>query len=201
MRHGRAPPGAHARAAWLLCMWAGRQSSFVHKFSSQLLEDSVDMSRGFRHSTERLANILNSSPYPGQAEQLKECLLDCESKGFPVVQLINYNIPRYNGRTLIHIAANNGLFECLKELLKLGGKLYRYLQFIFCYYTTLLLSFYSIVAMFMSCLACSIVVTYHPQQSFTIIIMLVWNCPYIQVCLIYINFHHTAWSINIRNTA
>ena len=81
------------------------------------------MSRGLRHSSEKLANILNSPPYPGQAEELKKFLSECKSNGFSLNGLINYNIPRYNGRTLVHIAANNGLFGCLEELLKLGGEL------------------------------------------------------------------------------
>lgn len=80
------------------------------------------MSRGLRHSSEKLANILNSQPYPGQAEDLKRFLTEGQENGFPLTVVINYNIPRYNGRTLVHIAANNGLFGCLEELLRLGGK-------------------------------------------------------------------------------
>ena len=79
------------------------------------------MSRGLRHSSEQLANILNSPPFPGQAERLKAFLSECQTNGFSLTALINYNIPRYNGRTLVHIAANNGLFGCLEELLKLEG--------------------------------------------------------------------------------
>lgn len=80
------------------------------------------MARDLRHSSERLANILNLSPFPGQTEELKRFLSECSSKGFSMPGLINYQIPRYHGRTVVHIAANNGLFECLEELLRLGGE-------------------------------------------------------------------------------
>ena len=38
-------------------------------------------------------------------------------------KVINYPIQRYNGRTLVHIAADKGLHEFLEELLKNGGKI------------------------------------------------------------------------------
>ena len=81
------------------------------------------MSREIRYSSEKLANILNHPPFPGQADELKHFLSECTSNGpFSLAALINYQIPRYHGRTVVHIAANNGLFECLEELLRLGGE-------------------------------------------------------------------------------
>ena len=59
-----------------------------------------------------MANILNSAPFPGQAEELKRFLSEYQSNGYSLSVLINYNIPRYNGRTLVHIAGNNGLCSC-----------------------------------------------------------------------------------------
>ena len=78
------------------------------------------MSQEIRYRSEKLANILNRSPSP--ADELKRFLSECSSNGFSLVRLINYQIPRYNGRTVVHIAANNGLFKCLEELLRLGGE-------------------------------------------------------------------------------
>ena len=81
------------------------------------------MARNLRQSSEGLANLMNTPPYAGQADDLKRYLSDYSSFGLPVARLINYGIPRYNGRTAVHLAASNGLFECLEELLKLGGEL------------------------------------------------------------------------------
>ena len=77
------------------------------------------MARDIRYRSERLANLLNSPPFPGQADEVKRYLSEFGSVGSG--GLINYQIQRYNGRTAVHIAASNGLFECLEELLRLGG--------------------------------------------------------------------------------
>ena len=84
------------------------------------------MSREIRYSSEKLANILNHPPFPGQADELKRFLSECSANGFSLAELINYKIPRYHGRTVVHISANNGLFECLEELLRLGGEYMTY---------------------------------------------------------------------------
>ena len=54
-------------------------------------------------------------------EQLQKSLEELESEGLPVKEVINYGIPRYNRRTCIHLAAANGLWECLELMLKRGG--------------------------------------------------------------------------------
>lgn len=67
---------------------------------------------------ERLGYLLNS----GSIEQLKVALNEFEQQGLQKEKLINYPIQRYNGRTAVHLAASNGLFDCLELLLKFGGK-------------------------------------------------------------------------------
>ena len=39
-------------------------------------------------------------------------------------QIINRPVQRYNYCTAVHLAASNGLWECLEVLLKNGGKLH-----------------------------------------------------------------------------
>lgn len=69
---------------------------------------------------ERLGFLLNS----GTIDQLKQALADFEQiGGLQPEKLINYPIQRYNGRTAVHLAASNGLFDCLELLLKSGGML------------------------------------------------------------------------------
>ena len=66
---------------------------------------------------ERLGFLLNS----GTIDQLKQALAEFEQIGLQVEKLINYPIQRYNGRTAVHLAASNGLYDCLELLLKSGG--------------------------------------------------------------------------------
>lgn len=68
---------------------------------------------------ERLGYLLNS----GSIDQLKQALHEFDQKGLQKDKLINYPIQRYNGRTAVHLAVSNGLFDCLELLLKAGGKL------------------------------------------------------------------------------
>ena len=67
---------------------------------------------------ERLGYLLNS----GSIDQLKQALHEFDQAGLQKEKLINYPIQRYNGRTAVHLAASNGLFDCLELLLKSGGK-------------------------------------------------------------------------------
>ena len=70
---------------------------------------------------DRLGYLLNN--VSGSAEQLKQALLGFEQEGLHKEKLINHPIQRYNGRTSVHLAASNGLFDCLELLLKSGGEL------------------------------------------------------------------------------
>ncbi len=67
---------------------------------------------------ERLGFILNS----GSVEQLKQSLNEFEQVGLQKEKLINFPIQRYNGRTAVHLASNNGMYDCLELLLKSGGR-------------------------------------------------------------------------------
>lgn len=67
---------------------------------------------------ERLGYLLNSN----SIDQLKQALIEFEQAGLQKDKLINYPIQRYNGRTAVHLAASNGLFDCLELLLKSGGE-------------------------------------------------------------------------------
>jgi len=76
------------------------------------------MARYYTAQVERLGYLLNS----GSMDQLKLALSEFEQSGVQKEKLINYPIQRYNGRTAVHLAASNGLFDCLELLLKSGGK-------------------------------------------------------------------------------
>ena len=67
---------------------------------------------------ERLGYLLNS----GSVDQLKQSLTEFEQIGLQKEKLINFPIQRYNGRTAVHLASSNGLYDCLELLLKSGGK-------------------------------------------------------------------------------
>lgn len=71
---------------------------------------------------ERLGYILNSKYNSGSIEQLRQALAEFEQAGLQKDKLINYPIQRHNGRTAVHLAASNGLFDCLELLLKYGGE-------------------------------------------------------------------------------
>ena len=79
------------------------------------------MARDIRQSSEKLGILMNAQPYDGQTERLKQFLNEFERVGLPPDKVINYGIQRYNGRTPVHLAAANGLWECLDLMLKNGG--------------------------------------------------------------------------------
>ena len=55
----------------------------------------------------------------GSAEQLGNALTFLP--GHRMVDLINHQIRNHNGRTLVHLAAQSGNYECLDLLLQAGG--------------------------------------------------------------------------------
>ena len=71
----------------------------------------------------RLGYLLTSPPNEKQTEHLKQILTETEQAGQPLDKVINYPLQRYSGRTPVHLAASNGLSECLEILLKNGGEL------------------------------------------------------------------------------
>ena len=70
---------------------------------------------------EQLGFLLNRDPYNSQTEVLKLYLNKFSQAA--VVKLINHPIRRYSGQTSVHLAATNGLWECLEILLIYGGLL------------------------------------------------------------------------------
>ena len=76
------------------------------------------MARDLRQSSKRLGTLMNSTAYEGLTEDLKQFL---QGTGLPMEKVINHPIQRFNGRTPVHLAASNGLWECLEILLKNGG--------------------------------------------------------------------------------
>ena len=83
---------------------------------------------------EQLGFLLNHEPYDTQAEVLR-LYLDRFSR-VSLSKLINYPIQRYSGQTSVHLAATNGLWECLEVLLNNGG-----MYLIFIAYCTELLKY------------------------------------------------------------
>jgi uncharacterized protein YggL (DUF469 family) len=57
----------------------------------------------------------------GTVDQLKKMQMEFQEMGFEVEELINAPLSQYNKRTAIHLAAYNGLPDCLELLLKSGG--------------------------------------------------------------------------------
>ena len=76
-----------------------------------------------RQSSGRLGYLMTTNPHEGQTDHLKQTLTGIEQAGQPLEKVINYHLQRYNGRTPVHLAASNGLWECLEILLKNGGEL------------------------------------------------------------------------------
>ena len=73
--------------------------------------------------SEKLGTLLASRLYDGQTDQFKRQLREVSrNKQVALKRVINYPIKRYNYRTCVHLAASNGLYECLQELLQSGGK-------------------------------------------------------------------------------
>lgn len=66
---------------------------------------------------EKLEHLLNK----GSAELLMLALTEFEEAGLSMKELINFPIRNHNGRTLVHLAARNGVLDCLELLLVLGG--------------------------------------------------------------------------------
>ena len=76
-----------------------------------------------QHAAEKLGTLLASRLYEGQTDQFKRQLREVsQNTQLSLKRVINYPIKRYNDRTCVHLAASNGLFECLKGLLQSGGK-------------------------------------------------------------------------------
>lgn len=70
---------------------------------------------------EQLGILLNRAPYARQTEDLRAFLSNFDRSVVP--KLINSRIRRYTGQTPVHLAATNGLIDCLEILLKSGGML------------------------------------------------------------------------------
>lgn len=69
-------------------------------------------------AVEKLEKLLNG----GSMGQLEQALTEFEQAGLQKETIINYRIPRYSGRTIVHLAASNGLFDPLELFLKSGGE-------------------------------------------------------------------------------
>ena len=68
---------------------------------------------------DQLGFLLNRDPYDSQTQVLRSFLSRFSPSS--VVKLINHPIKRYSGQTSVHLAAANGLWECLEILLSFGG--------------------------------------------------------------------------------
>lgn len=74
-----------------------------------------------RRSAEALGTILSAEPSEEQKRRFEEHIDRCRSSPGFLQKVINHPIQRYNGRTLVHIAADKGLNEYLETLLNEGG--------------------------------------------------------------------------------
>ena len=72
---------------------------------------------------ERLAYVL-SIRSATSVELLREVLRDFERAGLQrCIELVNSPIQRHHGQTSVHLAAKNGLSDCLELLLEYGGNI------------------------------------------------------------------------------
>ena len=92
----------------------------AHFNTYRLLSDVTELEMTSRDA-EQLGILLNQPPYTGQTEDIRRFLSNFEPNILP--RLINSRIRRYTGQTPVHLAATNGLIECLEILLKSGGRL------------------------------------------------------------------------------
>ena len=68
----------------------------------------------------RLGYLLNEPVLNQRVELLQQTLDEYDSQKD---KIINSPIQRHYGRTAVHLAAGNGLFDCLELLLSYGGEL------------------------------------------------------------------------------
>ena len=68
---------------------------------------------------EELGDLLNQPSYQGQTDNVRKFLSKLEPSVLP--RLINNHVQKYTSRTAVHLAAANGLVDCLEILLKSGG--------------------------------------------------------------------------------
>jgi serine/threonine protein kinase/ankyrin repeat protein/GTPase SAR1 family protein len=73
-----------------------------------------------RKLAEGLGTVLSAEPSESQ-KQVFDQYMEMALNQHCLEKVINFPIQRYSGRTLVHIAADKGLHECLEELLKNGG--------------------------------------------------------------------------------
>lgn len=74
-----------------------------------------------RQYADRLASILSQEG--AQLSSVRDLLSAVEQDGsLETKQVVNHPLQRYSGRTAVHIAAANGMWECLELLLKNGGR-------------------------------------------------------------------------------
>lgn len=81
---------------------------------------SVSAMADVRNIAEDLGGILSAGSSENQKQLFDEYMQHAQSLSCTEA-VINFPIQRYNGRTLVHIAADKGLHEFLEELLKKGG--------------------------------------------------------------------------------
>lgn len=77
--------------------------------------------REMRELSETLAAVLGREQGREQRQNFFVLLDEAEQFGC-LERVINHPLQRYNGRTLVHLAAVNGLWEYLEQLLKKGGE-------------------------------------------------------------------------------
>ena len=73
-----------------------------------------------RSLAETLGAVVLSNPSEEQRKKF-QLYLEHAKRARVVESVIDFPLQRYNGRTLLHLVADNGLWEYLEELLKNGG--------------------------------------------------------------------------------
>ena len=109
--------------AWYIYryQWARNHCTYANKQAEVM--SLAGYSEFLRQSSGRLGYLMTTNPHEGQTDHLKQALTGIEQAGQSLEKVINFPLQRYNGRTPVHLAASNGLWECLEILLKNGGEL------------------------------------------------------------------------------
>ena len=89
---------------------------------SQIATTAVMASaRDVRERAETLATFLGRNQGKEQRQNFFLYLEESEHRNC-LERVINHPLQRYNGRTLVHLAAVHGLWDYLEQLLKNGGR-------------------------------------------------------------------------------
>ena len=110
------PPYSNQRVGGAVCIAYTKPTPSANLL---LLSSVFYLSEMTSQDAEELGDLLNQPSFQGQTDNVRKFLSKLEPSVLP--RLINNHVQRYTSRTAVHLAAANGLVDCLEILLKSGG--------------------------------------------------------------------------------